>query len=97
MVGWRRPDPQHHRVRLDDLYRDLQPRADVGIQKTGVLSADGTQLVYQLQVSNTGPSPAADVTVTDALAGKLTFVSATSTKGSCPRVGKYPDVHRRCR
>ena len=60
-----------------------------------MLSADGTQLVYQLQVSNTGPSPAADVTVTDALAGKLTFVSATSTKGSCPRVGKYPDVCRR--
>ena len=59
-----------------------------------MLSADGTQLVYQLQVSNTGPSPAADVTVTDALAGKLTFVSATSTKGSCPRVGKYPDVHQ---
>jgi uncharacterized repeat protein (TIGR01451 family) len=43
----------------------------------------GTNLTYTLQVTNSGPSPAPNVVVTDALSGQVSFVSATPSQGSC--------------
>ena len=43
----------------------------------------GVQLAYRISVVNNGPATATGVTVSDALPGGLTFVSATPTQGSC--------------
>jgi len=43
----------------------------------------GTSLTYTLHVQNAGPNPAAAVHVTDPLPANTTFVSATSSVGSC--------------
>jgi type VI secretion system secreted protein VgrG len=58
--------------------------ADVSIVKTGPSNAAAlANITYQLAVSNAGPGSAAGVTVTDILPAGTTFVSATSTLGSC--------------
>jgi uncharacterized repeat protein (TIGR01451 family) len=43
----------------------------------------GDSITYALTVHNAGPSPAADVSVSDSIPGGLTLVSATPTQGSC--------------
>ncbi len=43
----------------------------------------GTNLTYVLQVSNLGPSAAANVVATDSLPAQVSFVSATPSQGSC--------------
>jgi uncharacterized repeat protein (TIGR01451 family) len=43
----------------------------------------GTNLTYTIQVSNSGPSSAPNVVVTDALSAQVSFVSATPSQGSC--------------
>ena len=57
---------------------------DVGITKTD--SSDpvlaGAQVTYTILVTNSGPSTATNVTVTDVLPAGLTFVSASSTQGT---------------
>ncbi|MCM3874319.1 MAG: SBBP repeat-containing protein [Pyrinomonadaceae bacterium] len=59
--------------------------AEVSITKTD--SRDpvmvNNPLSYAVKATNNGPSPATGVQVTDALPVGLTFVSATSTQGSC--------------
>ena len=61
------------------------PAADLSIAKTD--SPDpvtvGKDLSYSLLVSNHGPQDAAGVTVTDALPAGATFVSSSTTVGSC--------------
>jgi uncharacterized repeat protein (TIGR01451 family) len=58
--------------------------ADVSIVKTGPANAAAlATITYNLAVSNAGPGSAASVTVTDILPAGTTFVSATSTQGSC--------------
>jgi uncharacterized repeat protein (TIGR01451 family) len=42
----------------------------------------GDDLTYTITVTNNGPSPATDVTVTDTLPGSVTFVSATPSQGT---------------
>ena len=44
-------------------------------------------LNYQLLVSNNGPDPATGVTVVDTLPAGVTFLSASSTQGSCSESG----------
>jgi uncharacterized repeat protein (TIGR01451 family) len=57
--------------------------ADVAITKTGPATATaGTQVTYTLSVSNTGPSDAQGVTVSDTLPAGETFVSSSSGTGS---------------
>ena len=43
----------------------------------------GGNVTYTLTLGNNGPSPAAGVTVSDTLPAGLTFVSASTTKGTC--------------
>lgn len=63
----------------------LEARADVGITKTAVTTPliPGTPGRYRLTVTNSGPSTARDVIVTDPLAASLTAVNAAATAGSC--------------
>jgi uncharacterized repeat protein (TIGR01451 family) len=55
--------------------------ADVGITQGSVVSPGRVTLA--LDVGNAGPVTATGLVVTDALPNKLSFVSATSTAGSC--------------
>ena len=61
----------------DDI--NFVPAADVQVVKTvDQTTADpGDRLTYTIVVTNNGPSPAADVTITDDLPAGVTFVSAT--------------------
>jgi uncharacterized repeat protein (TIGR01451 family) len=43
----------------------------------------GNQLTYTLVVTNNGPDPATNAVVTDSLPSEVTFVSATSSQGTC--------------
>src|SRR6185436_18696834 len=44
-------------------------------------------LTYRIVVSNSGPSPATNATVTDTLPAGVNFVSATPTQGTCSGTG----------
>ncbi|MGH2595871.1 MAG: DUF7507 domain-containing protein [Actinomycetota bacterium] len=59
--------------------------ADLAITKTDAPDpvVAGNDVTYTLTVSNAGPSDASGVLVTDTLPGSVTFVSATSSQGSC--------------
>jgi uncharacterized repeat protein (TIGR01451 family) len=63
----------------------VTPSADLAITKTAspnpVRATE--EVTFTIKVTNNGPSPASDVTVTDTLATGLSLVSATSTIGSC--------------
>jgi uncharacterized repeat protein (TIGR01451 family) len=60
--------------------------ADMAIVKTATPSptvSEGDPLTYSLAVTNNGPASATDVTVTDPLPSQVTFLSVTSTVGTC--------------
>ena len=61
------------------------PGADVAITKSGSPNPvlQNSQLTYTLTVTNNGPLSATGVVVTDTLPTQVTFVSATSSQGSC--------------
>ncbi|MEP6637332.1 MAG: PQQ-dependent sugar dehydrogenase, partial [Acidobacteriota bacterium] len=54
--------------------------ADTASPNPGIV---GATLTYRIIVTNNGPSPATNVTVTDPLPAGVTFVSATPTQGMC--------------
>ena len=58
--------------------------ADLAIAKDGpvTITAGGT-VTYTITVTNAGPSPAAGVTVTDAVPPGLTVTSAAASPGTC--------------
>jgi uncharacterized repeat protein (TIGR01451 family) len=59
-------------------------QADVGVTKTGPATLQlGSDLTYTIKVTNHGPSDATGVVVTDAIPAGTTFVSVTTSKGSC--------------
>ena len=63
--------------------------ADLALTKSDSpdpVAAGGT-LTYTIQVTNNGPDPAVNTVVTDDLANDFSFVSATSTVGSCDHQG----------
>ncbi|HXH77399.1 DUF11 domain-containing protein [Nocardioides sp.] len=59
--------------------------ADLDLTKsvTPTTPVPGERVTYTLTATNTGPSRAVEVTVTDTLPSTLSVVSATSTRGSC--------------
>ncbi len=63
----------------------VSPAANLSVTKTD--SPDpvgvGQNLTYTIVTTNAGPSPATNVTLTDALPAGVTFVSASSTQGTC--------------
>jgi uncharacterized repeat protein (TIGR01451 family) len=62
--------------------------ADLSVTKADAPDpvAVGGSLTYTLTVTNNGPDPSTNSTVTDALPAGVTFVSATPTQGSCSEV-----------
>ena len=63
--------------------------ADMAIVKTATPNpvTEGTPLTYSLAVINNGPASATNVTVTDTLPSTVTYLSSTSTSGSCSEAG----------
>lgn len=63
--------------------------ATLTITKTGSPNpvTEGTPLTYSIVVTNTGPSTATTVTLTDSLPSTVTYLSATTTQGSCSEAG----------
>jgi uncharacterized repeat protein (TIGR01451 family) len=59
--------------------------ADLSVTKADAPDpvAVGANLTYTLTVTNNGPDPSTDATVTDTLPAGVTFVSATPSQGSC--------------
>jgi len=60
--------------------------ADMAIVKTATPSptvAEGDTLTYTVAVTNNGPATATNVIVTDALPSAVTYLSATTTAGTC--------------
>lgn len=58
------------------------PAADLRVTKTGTESAPAdTDVTYVVTVTNFGPQPAEDATLTDVIPPGLTFVSATQDSG----------------
>jgi len=64
--------------------------ADLAILKSATPSpnvSDGDTLTYTLAVTNNGPANATDVTVTDPLPSNVTYLSVSSTQGTCSQAG----------
>jgi len=63
--------------------------ADMGIVKTASPNpvTEGTLLTYSLAVTNAGPASATNVTVTDTLPSVVTYLSSSTTQGSCSEAG----------
>jgi len=63
--------------------------ATLTITKTGAPNpvTEGTPLTYSIVVTNTGPSTATTVTVTDSLPSTVTYLSSNATQGSCSEAG----------
>ena len=62
------------------------PTADLGIAKStnpGTLRLGSGNITYTLSITNHGPSTATGVVVADQLPPTVTFVSATSSQGTC--------------
>ncbi|MGE0553149.1 MAG: hypothetical protein AB7R55_06945, partial [Gemmatimonadales bacterium] len=67
--------------------------ADVVATKSGAAAVSSLDtLSYTVQVHNQGPSPAANVTVTDTLPGGVTFVSATGGGSFAGGVVTWPAI-----
>jgi uncharacterized repeat protein (TIGR01451 family) len=63
-------------------------RADLTIKKSGPADvAVGAQFNYTIQVTNTGPSNAANLTVSDTLPMRTEFVSASGDGWTCSKTG----------
>ena len=81
------PDPGND---SDDAPVTVQTRADVGVTKTAPTTVEpGETIVYNVTVSNAGPSDALAVTVVDILPPGVTFVSSTGgCAATAPPVGE---------
>jgi uncharacterized repeat protein (TIGR01451 family) len=65
----------------------IPANANLGITKNATV--DGFKITYILRVTNTGPSDAENVTVTDPVPANTTFVSATGAAGWTPTHSQF--------
>ncbi len=67
----------------------VTPQLDISITKTDSVDpvAPGATLTYTITVTNSGPSTATNVVVTDNLPSQLTFVSGTASSGTVTNNG----------
>jgi uncharacterized repeat protein (TIGR01451 family) len=78
--------------------RNPKPPTNANLSVTATNAPDpvasGAQETYNLKVSNAGPDPAPNTVVTDVLPAGLTFVSCTTSAGTCsgPAVGSSGTV-----
>ena len=71
------------------------PQADLGVNKSGPPSATpDSDVSYTITVTNGGPDPASDVTLSDTLPGTMTFVSFTQNSG--PAMSCTPGTTTTC-
>jgi uncharacterized repeat protein (TIGR01451 family) len=63
--------------------------ADMAIVKTGSPNpvTEGSPLIYTLAVTNSGPASATNVIVTDTVPSVETYLSSTTTQGTCSEAG----------
>jgi uncharacterized repeat protein (TIGR01451 family) len=62
--------------------------ADLSVAASGLAtSAEGNTITYSVTVTNSGPSDAANVVLTDSLAAQMRFVSATASQGTFTQSG----------
>ena len=58
--------------------------ADIAVVKTGPVQAQAdTRIIWNVVVSNSGPNPAENVTLTDTLPPEVTNPSVTTSQGTC--------------
>jgi len=77
------PDPQNPNNRATGTI-SFTGAADLAIDKTGPSSVTaGTQMQYSIAVQNNGPSTARSVVVTDTIPQGTSFVSVSTSQGSC--------------
>jgi uncharacterized repeat protein (TIGR01451 family) len=62
--------------------------ADLSVATSGpATSTEGNTITYSVTVTNSGPSDAANVVLTDSLASQMRFVSATTSQGTFTQSG----------
>jgi uncharacterized repeat protein (TIGR01451 family) len=61
--------------------------ADLGISYSAPSVYEGSNIVYQIAVTNNGPSSATGVSLTDALGANLKYISATTSQGTFKQSG----------
>lgn len=78
----------------DGEVEDYAVRATAAVQLAAamtvspVITAVGSNVSYEITVTNHGPSAAANVVVTDLLPGSVSFVSAVASGGACTQDGQ---------
>ena len=82
------PNPANNSVMLSTLVT-VPNQAEVTVTKTGSPNPVdvNTTLVYTIQVTNNGPAVGTTVVATDTLPSAVTYVSSSSTQGSCVPAG----------
>ena len=80
------------------VYTPVTAAADLSITKTASspTTAPGADLVFTLRAHNNGPGTAAGATVSDTLPAGTTYVSATTTAGTCAESAPSPTVTVTC-
>lgn len=70
---------------LDEASGAIVPNADLALTKTDDADpvTEGGDITYTMVVTNNGPGGASNVTLVDSLSMMVSYVSATSTQGSC--------------
>jgi uncharacterized repeat protein (TIGR01451 family)/fimbrial isopeptide formation D2 family protein len=75
------PDPDNNTSVAETV---IDPLAEIAVEKTGPVQAQAdTRIVWNVVVTNAGPSPAANVTLSDVLPQEVTNPEITTSQGSC--------------
>ena len=72
-------------------------RADLDVAKTATPNpvVNGQNVTYTITVRNIGPSVSRNVVLTDPVPAPLTYVSSSSTQGTCTQAARHGHLCRR--